>query len=810
MKLILIVSLSLFVSLLPTVGQNADISQESKLISILQSSHSQIEKAAACAELKRIATRQSIPVLQTLLTNEEFSHSARYVLEPMPWPEAGQALLAALPELSGSNKVGIIDSLAMRKETTAIVPLTRLLPDPDTDVAVAAAEALGKIGGKDSATKLEAAIPNSTGASHQAQVDALLEIANFSLTHGNAGDARKIFQRLYDHEKSESDRVAAFRGLILSSGKRGISLMSSAIAGTDNARQGAALQMATHIQEPGVTGALAALLPRVEPPVQIALLQALDQRGDPSAAAGIVPFANHSTPDVELAAITALGDLGDGSVAILLAEKAADAPPAQQAAAQEALVNLRRGPVTADMLKSIGNAPPKVQLELLRALGNRGDQSAVPKLVELAQTDNDPLRSASCQAIALLAGAHQIPELVHLVTIANGNDARSEAADALGAVCQRIQAQGGHVEALELASAVRSAPLEARLSLLPICGGLNDPACRDALRAAAADSNSQVREAAISAMCDTHDPELLPDLAKLASNADDKKLQLLAIRGCVRLTTQEESVKIPAATTLGVFKQILDAPLNAPEKRLILSGLGAVANKQALETALPMLDQPDIRAEAARAIIQISSAIYFADAEPARTALEKVVALNENSQTQKDARALLRKIDDLSTYITTWQVAGPYQEEGKNFKALFDIAFPPEAANGETIQWQRIPAGTDSAQPWKLDLLRQYPGEQRVAYARTFIYSPVDQKARLELGSDDGNKVWINGQLVHANNVSRGLRRDSDQIDISLLSGWNPLLLKVTQNTLGWEFCARIVSPAGKPLPNLRASATPE
>jgi len=101
-------------------------------------------------------------------------------------------------------------------------------------------------------------------------------------------------------------------------------------------------------------------------------------------------------------------------------------------------------------------------------------------------------------------------------------------------------------------------------------------------------------------------------------------------------------------------------------------------------------------------------------------------------------------------------------------------------------------------------LLKALGGEQCVAYARTSICSEQEQPAVLELGTDDGVKVWLNGKLVHANNVARPLAVGSDKAPVSLKAGWNTLLLKITQNNLGWEYCARLVRPDGSRLEGLR------
>ena len=59
--------------------------------------------------------------------------------------------------------------------------------------------------------------------------------------------------------------------------------------------------------------------------------------------------------------------------------------------------------------------------------------------------------------------------------------------------------------------------------------------------------------------------------------------------------------------------------------------------------------------------------------------------------------------------------------------------------------------------------------------------SKTDQDVVLTFGSDDGIKVWLNGAVVNAKNVTRGFNVDEDQVPAKLKKGWNTLLVKVTQ-----------------------------
>ncbi len=137
-------------------------------------------------------------------------------------------------------------------------------------------------------------------------------------------------------------------------------------------------------------------------------------------------------------------------------------------------------------------------------------------------------------------------------------------------------------------------------------------------------------------------------------------------------------------------------------------------------------------------------------------------------------------------YLTDWEVAGPYEQEGKTCAELFDTVFDPERSDAE-VSWRPLPVNAFSERPAYLDLNGALEGgEQRVAYLRTQISADAETSARLDIYSDDGVKAWLNGQLVHANNVRRGISSSPDTVQITLKKGSNPLLLKVTQDGGPW------------------------
>lgn len=156
---------------------------------------------------------------------------------------------------------------------------------------------------------------------------------------------------------------------------------------------------------------------------------------------------------------------------------------------------------------------------------------------------------------------------------------------------------------------------------------------------------------------------------------------------------------------------------------------------------------------------------------------------------------MLVQYPDMPTvqYLDDWEVAGPYTQEEKKCRELFDIVFDPERPNSQ-VQWRPLPMNPFAENPVYLDLQKMLKdGAQMAGYLRTRIESDQQTAARLEFFTDDGVKAWLNGKLIHANNVSRGIRLRPDVIEVSLKRGTNTLMMKITQDTGPWGAIVRLI-----------------
>jgi len=79
------------------------------------------------------------------------------------------------------------------------------------------------------------------------------------------------------------------------------------------------------------------------------------------------------------------------------------------------------------------------------------------------------------------------------------------------------------------------------------------------------------------------------------------------------------------------------------------------------------------------------------------------------------------------------------------------------------------------------------------AYGYACVESDREVDAVLKIGSDDGNKIWLNGELVNRIETIRGYMLGSDEAKVRLQSGTNHLFFKLSQVCYGWGFGVSVV-----------------
>ncbi|MCG3196769.1 MAG: hypothetical protein HUU16_01335 [Candidatus Omnitrophica bacterium] len=111
-----------------------------------------------------------------------------------------------------------------------------------------------------------------------------------------------------------------------------------------------------------------------------------------------------------------------------------------------------------------------------------------------------------------------------------------------------------------------------------------------------------------------------------------------------------------------------------------------------------------------------------------------------------------------------------------------------DSETGKRYTWRRILSDTDLISFENLFT----PNNLVVAYAFCLIETENETPAVLSLGSNDGIRVFLNGEMVHEFHIDRWLGKDIDLVPVTLKRGANRLLIKVDEGSGDWGFSARL------------------
>ncbi|MEP0844275.1 MAG: HEAT repeat domain-containing protein, partial [Phycisphaerae bacterium] len=406
------------------------------------------------------------------------------------------------------------------------------------------------------------------------------------------------------------------------------------------------------------------------------------------------------------------------------------------------------------IVDALKDASPATVAVLLDVLGERGDRSAARTVAGYADNADADVRLAAVEALGKIGGEAEVELLIGRAVAADG--AEREAARKSLSTLRGDKVDGVILKALDSADGAR------RRELIQAVWGRRIAAAKPKLLALAGSSEEADRIAVMNALerlADQNDlPKVVEMLSKATSDAERQAGEQTILSVCRRAGDGE------AATGPVVAAMAKSEPRG---QVVLLKALGRLQTPGALAAVRKAMQSDDAQVKAA-------------------------------------AAAALKEFKPLR--VTRWQFAGPFREEGKGPQELFDVAFAPEKEPGGAGFRPLPPRATRD--DGVIDLARM-PGATSncCAYLRVTVESVQKQDVILSVGSDDGIKIWLNGQVVHASNVTRGLECDKEQARVTLNEGANVLLVKVTQGGAEWSLCLGVKSPDGGPPEGVRFEA---
>ena len=626
--------------------QDAKPPNESELIAVLRSDAPASEKAIACKHLAICGSSDSVPELARLLQDEQLASWSRIALEVIPGAAADEALCEAANSLDGNLLVGVINSIAVRRDDGAVNTLIVRLQDKDADVASAAAVALGQIGTVDASDALRQALPGEADEKRSAVAEGCVLCAERFLSNGNSADAIVIYDEVRKADVPQPKMLEATRGAILARGQDGVPLLLEQFQSQDKQLFQIALSTAREFPGSNLDKALADEIARLAPERAALLIQAMADRSDTVELPALLNAAATGPKEVRMAAIAAVGRVGDTTCVPALLEMGLESDNELAELARTALAELPDDQVDKNILGRLSNAEGKSRVLLLELVGLRRIE-AIDELVRALGHVDSAVRSAALTSLGATVSAKRLSVLISQVVSPGHADDIPVAQQALKAASIRMPDR--EACAMELAAAVKNSRLETRVALLEILGAVGGTSALKTIGAAAKSSETELQDVSTRLLGEWMTIDAAPVLLDLANSGPANKYQVRALRGYIRIARQ---FTMPEPQRVEMCRAAFEASAQPAEQKLVIDVLKRYPGPETLQLAVKARSNPEIRDAATQATLEIAQSLGSTAEELqellsgdglAKVDLEIVKAEYGAGSTQKDVTEILQK-----------------------------------------------------------------------------------------------------------------------------------------------------------------------
>ena len=612
--------------------------KEQKLIATLRSDSPPKDKAMACKLLAIYGTKNAVPALAPLLSDEKLAAWARIGLEAIPDPAADEVLRQAMGTLQGRLLIGAINSLSVRRDVKAIDGLAAKLTDADADVASAAAEALGHIGSAAAAKPLEQSLATAPAAVRSSVAEGCILCAERFLADGQRDAAIRLYDAVRKADVAKAKLLEATRGAILARQADGIPLLVEQLRSADKAFFYIGLRVARELPGREVTKALVAELKQASPERQALLILAMADRGDTDALPALIATAKSGPTKARVVALGVLPRLGDVGCVPVMLESAIDAEADVAKSAKAALAEFSGQEVDADLLTRLPKAEGPTRLVLLELAGQRRMQAALPLMIAAIDDPEPQIRAAALTALGSAVEMRDLGILIDRVINRQRPEDIKAAEAALRTACVRMPDR--EACAATLAQRMSQAPVPARCACLAVLGEMGGTKALEAIGAAAKDANAEIQDAATRVLGEWMSTDAAPVLLDVAKTAADEKFRVRALRGYIRIARQ---LDLPSADRVAMCGEAMKLSPRDNEKTLVIEVLRRNPSAAGLALVVPHLSNAELKTEARDAAIAIAEKIVQSDPAAVAEAMKQVVEAGGDSKATDRAKALLQK-----------------------------------------------------------------------------------------------------------------------------------------------------------------------
>lgn len=563
---------------------------EEDLLAIFKDPETTLEgKQYACRMLRLCASETSIPVLAEYLNDPGLSSFTRLVFQGLETPAADKALIQALPNVDDMLKVGIIGTLGQRGSTASVKAIKPYLKDVNMEIQRASITALGDIGGKDAAKILNKAkvAPELSLAKKQALIQCATTL--------EPRNAARIYKRL-SKDSNPNLQAAALVGLTKNDPEKSASFVIKQLDSKEPRIQNTAVELIPALPTDDLIAA-GKLNTKMSPENRAVVIDALADRSDAGIETALIQMMADTNAVVQKAAYAALGKVGETEgTKILIA-----AAPENKEAFNALCVLNNEGTDTAIIHTLESPNDEQTADRMLKCLALRRTRSAIPIVVLMIERPWNNSSKSAIDTFGALVQTEDFSTYAELLVNAQEDEKLKALEKTIPAAARRQP----NMEActLPLIQAFEPAEGEPQYAVLRTLGNMGGEPARELLTESLNRSDSHMKEAALRGLCSWPNIEVADQLLEQALTAKEENLQVLALRGYIRL-----------AGTAGDFTvafEMCQKAANATDRPEELKGIISCAkrykNQEVLDFLTVQLDNTEVFNESAWAICEIST-----------------------------------------------------------------------------------------------------------------------------------------------------------------------------------------------------------
>ncbi len=618
--------------------------KESDLIAVLKSNAPKADKAITCKQLAIYGTEQAIPILAPLLEDKELASWARIAIEAIPGPAADAALRDALDKVKDRLLVGVINSIAVRRDVRAVDGLIKKLADSNAAVASAAAVALGHIGDEQAAKALTQSLAKAPAEVRSAVAQGCILSAEWFLANNKTAAAIEMYDRVRKADVPKQRHLEAIRGAILARKSAGVPLLVEQLESPDKGRMGIGLRVARELTGTDVTEALAKELGQLKPDRQPLLLLAIADRKDSAVLPVVEKAAQEGSKDLRITAINILIEHGDITCVPILLKAVTENDAQLKAAAMDTLIRLPGKDVDADLVKRLPEAQDRLQQILIEIAGQRQIASSIPAVVSCFQSSDAGVRNEAAQTIGIIGDDEQADALVKLLAKTDDSKERGGIERALLSISGRC----GEKCIPHLKPLTQSPNADLHMIGLHGLAVVGGPDALDAVESAIKDAQPTVQDEAVRILSTwpnnwPEDTEAGQALLKLVTSAQKMSHQILGLRGYIQYIRGNK--KLNNEQKVAKVKDVQSHIKRPEEKRQAIAVLGEAPSASALDLLTTLAEDSSVAEEAYSAMVTIAAQdIPGVSKDRRRQVLQTVTEESKNDGTKQRARKALSGI----------------------------------------------------------------------------------------------------------------------------------------------------------------------